>query len=391
MQNNQLTTTIFCSAKTQYENLGDLIINKTLLSLMRNYGSLLIDDYEVPEWFCQELEIKDNERASKHYGKLTRKLIFIFTLKRLFQPNNRIYLLLTPGHTYHSEKSYSVTGVIKNLISFLVLRLIGVRICRFGASIGPFATISRISERWQAKFMYFYSVRDNISKEYAHKIGIDKVQIFPDLAWIMEKPSHQDTNFNIDGEYVLFSFRKSSHELDDPINYQSSLYTTLDEIVKLVCTDWQKKLVISYQVSRDYEVCKNIMDRYKGFYEIIFIEEQIDRRSVFSLYSHASMIFSNRLHVLMFAMICGSIPVAVVDASKHDKITGIFSDAGLMRLVIDIRNGVDQLKVLSNIAINTKTIKEQIATCIKQRKNTAEYILQSVMCDADKFENSHKS
>lgn len=62
MKSNHQEKIIFLNAQTQYENLGDLIILKTLLDKLRNYGSLiineLINERQTPEWFSQELDIR---------------------------------------------------------------------------------------------------------------------------------------------------------------------------------------------------------------------------------------------------------------------------------------------------------------------------------------------
>ena len=57
---------IFYSAKTQYQNLGDMIINREMLLQLRPYGKLIVDDKGVPEWFCKDLEINSDERSSNH-------------------------------------------------------------------------------------------------------------------------------------------------------------------------------------------------------------------------------------------------------------------------------------------------------------------------------------
>ena len=385
MTNNQTKNIIFFSAQTQYQNLGDLIISKILLDNLRTYGTMVIDDRGVPEWFSQELQIKNDERASKYNMKF-KLLASVFALKALFQPNNQIYYILNPGHFYSvpiNKKDYikSLLKTITTVIFLAYFKIIGVRVCRFGASIGPFSKIGQIAEKLQAKFMYFYSVRDTKSKDYANKLGIDKVELFPDMAWLMQAPSPSNTlvKSNDENEYVIFSFRESTHALDDPGVYRESLLLVLDEIVKTMCVKNQKKLLISYQVDFDYEFCRDISNRYKDEFDVTFIEKKIDIQSTYDLYSRAAMIFSNRLHVLMFAMVCGSTPVAVVDGLKHEKIIGIFSDAGLMRLVIDISNGVDGVKVLNEIAADIHLIKKDIALCIEDKQKSGYAMFRNVM------------
>nr|MCU0537984.1 hypothetical protein [Hydrococcus sp. Prado102] len=90
------------------------------------------------------------------------------------------------------------------------------------------------------------------------------------------------------------------------------------------------------------------------------------------------LIFSNRLHVLMFAMRCDSIPIAVIDAAKEEKIVGIFSDAGLKRLILDIDKEPFNVSILPEIAANSHQIKEEIAACFDRYQDKAETLLESI-------------
>ncbi|WYL97343.1 MAG: polysaccharide pyruvyl transferase family protein [Gloeotrichia echinulata IR180] len=380
MKNNQTKNIIFFRINTQYENLGDLIINKTLLENLRKYGNLVINIKGVPEWFSQELHIKDDYKVCKYKIEFSI-LLLLFAFKYLFQANSKVYFVLTPGH--HSDDTSNTPRLLHEfrlIANFLLLKIMGVRICRFGASIGPFSKVGQIREKWQSKLMYFYSVRDTKAKDYANQIEINKVELFPDLAWNMQVPYESNTLLKLDDqEYVIFSFREYYKDFDITNLYRNMLLTTLDEIVKTVCSKWQKKLVISYQVEFDYDLCRDISNKYKDECELIFIDKKIDSQSWYNLYSRSYMIFSNRLHVLIFAMVCGSIPVAVVDSLTHDKITGVFSDAGLMRLLINISNRNNGVEVLNEISADSNRIKKDIALYIEHQKQTIDTIFSHVM------------
>ena len=378
--NNYSNNVIFCNARTQYENLGDLVINRTLLRNLRNYGRLIVDTREVPDWFCEELELSVDERFNNdRLGFYI--LVLLFGLRALVQLDSQVYVLRTPGG--HSGPMKSWIGAVKGLAWLFIFRIIGVRVCWFGASIESFSRMKEMFEKWKSHFMYFYSVRDSISENYGRKIGIKRLTRFPDLAWLMETPPASDEPMKVDGDYVIFSFREFTHKLAEMVEYENDLYAVLDAIVKLVCGEYSKKLVISYQVTRDYEFCKGIRDRYKDDCDVIFIESQIDSQCMYDLYSRAFMVFSNRLHVLLFAMVCGSLPVAVIDLAEHNKITGIFSDAQLMRLVIDIRNSSDEVEVLRGLAADAHLIKEEIALYRKRQQSFAEELLRLVMTRAE--------
>ncbi|NJM89955.1 MAG: hypothetical protein HC847_25225 [Hydrococcus sp. RU_2_2] len=90
---------IFCQAEIPYENQGDLVINKILLMQLRKYGRLIVNDRKVPAWYCKQLELTDEEKASTYQRKFPI-LIVLWGLKTLFNLNKNVYLMLRPGHFY---------------------------------------------------------------------------------------------------------------------------------------------------------------------------------------------------------------------------------------------------------------------------------------------------
>ncbi|NJQ97555.1 MAG: polysaccharide pyruvyl transferase family protein [Hydrococcus sp. CSU_1_8] len=295
---------------------------------LRKYGRLIVNDRKVPAWYCKQLELTDEEKASTYQRKFPI-LIVLWGLKTLFNFNKNVYLMLRPGHFY-GEKDSLIKKMKWATLYYFVLKFIGVRVCRIGTSIGSFSDELKQVEKWRAKAMYFYSVRDSISQDYALKIGIDNVCIFPDMAWLIKKQNAND-NFTWlmqtpdarnkplqleKNDYVVFSFRGIFKEFNAS-HYKDNLLAALDKIVDTVCREWSKKLVICYQVRRDSKVCQELTERYKSRCEVIFVEEYLDSQYMYDVYAGASMVFSNRLHVLMFAMRCDSIPIAVIDAPKE--------------------------------------------------------------------------
>ncbi|QLE56158.1 polysaccharide pyruvyl transferase family protein [Nostoc sp. TCL26-01] len=383
MENHQIKNIIFVNAQTQYENLGDVIILKTLLEKLRNYGNLIIDERYIPAWLNQELEIKNAEKASEYNSKFLI-LVLSFAIKSLFNPHTQIYYFLNPGHYLsrvlrNQQYIKHLITTIKTVVFLTILKILGVRICRLGVSIGPFSKIDQIVEVWLSKIMYCYSVRDTKSEKYAKQLGINKVEIFPDMAWLMKTPKLEQKILESEDDYVIFSFRKATNPHDDPNTYKTKLFPVLDEIVNTVCVNWQKRLVISYQVETDYEFCQEISHRYKDNYNVTFIEQSINSHNIYELYSRAHMVFSNRLHVLMFSMVCNSLPIAVVDGIKHDKITGLYSDAGLNQLIIDISNEVPVRDFLNQMNTNYHAAKEKTALCIKNKQQLGDAIIRRVM------------
>jgi polysaccharide pyruvyl transferase WcaK-like protein len=100
------------------------------------------------------------------------------------------------------------------------------------------------------------------------------------------------------------------------------------------------------------------------------------------LYSQVSFVFSNRLHVLLFALANGAIPFAIIDIKKNTKITGLFEDAGLKSLIININDHPIDIKALREICLDPRPIQEKIAVVQRQMKQHADQIIERIMASS---------
>ena len=367
---------IFYEARTQYGNLGDLIINKTLLERLRRYGQIVINDHGVPNWYCKELGIELNERASFYENGFNR-LIITSKLKSLFQLKfSKTYLFLGPGHLSDHSR---YLGSRKWILYFLLLRILGVRLCRLGFSIGDLSDHNQKIVKWVSRFSYFYGVRDSISESLAHQMEMCQVKYFPDLAWLFRSSFQTAIKPSADEDYIVFSFRESAHSCDTSNAYQENLVVVLDRIVDLVCRQWSKRLIVAYQVDYDSEFSQRLVQRYVEPYDVEFVDQKLNVQDALELYSNALMVFSNRLHVLLFAIMAGSLPIAVIDSDRQSKVTGIFLDAELSSLVLDIHSDLDQVMKLNMLVNEMNLIKERIKRYRQNRELLGQTLLTQMM------------
>lgn len=378
---NSSENLIFYRAQTQYDNLGDLIINRVLLNQLKRYGALLVDLQDVPDWYYKELNLTEAEQANQYRWKVNYLMFFAAIRSRFSGKKRKIYLIEPPGHRYGKLNAQQIKSALLTLIYYSIFRLIGIRICTFGVSIGPCSRDAEILEWWRRKLFYFYSVRDSISENYVRQIGIKQVTRFPDLAWLMELPVDTTALLLPKGDYVIFSFREQTHNLAQAPAYQQQLYQVLDAIAELVCQTWGKKLVISYQVESDRTFCQHLAERYSVLHSVLFVKERVDLDSMQRVYSGAFMVFSNRLHVLMLAMAYGAIPIAVIDKINHHKITGIFQDANLSHLLIDINAGTSNLSPLSSLVERAAEIQQHLATYCAETRQSGQALLRQIMTE----------
>jgi polysaccharide pyruvyl transferase WcaK-like protein len=178
---------------------------------------------------------------------------------------------------------------------------------------------------------------------------------------------------------VIFSFRSQTHNLVESAAYQQHLYQTLDNIAELVCQCWSKKLVVTYQVGMDQTFCRQLADRYASLHSVQFVEERVDLDTMQRIYGGALMVFSNRLHVLMLAMAFGSIPIAVIDKTNHNKITGIFNDADLSALLIDIRDGQTSVSRLIDLVEQSGEVQQALKNRYSTMRQLGNTLLDRVV------------
>lgn len=329
--------TIFYQAVTQFENTGDLIINKSLIDLIRPHGDLIINDKGVPKAYLDQLGVGRNELLSTK----TRNTFVLYLVKNsilsMFQKNKRIYLFSGPGHFYGTSKRRVLYTIVAGFI-FMMLNLFGCKIVKVGSSMGPLSRLLLRAESFRAKFIDCYFLRDSKSIELAKSGGIQHANFFPDLAWAL-KPTIRSTS-DISKDTILFSFRSSTHSMSSNNQaYQEKLFQLVDRISNtLVNENSNYKILVSYQVEHDYSFCKEVFSLLKGRYNVSFIEEMITTSNAESIYRGVKYIFSNRLHVLLYGYKFGALPIPMIDSKEHLKITGIFEDAKLGKLILDINN-----------------------------------------------------
>src|SRR5690606_7270723 len=93
--------------------------------------------------------------------------------------------------------------------------------------------------------------------------------------------------------------------------------------------------VLSYRVDFDRDINKDLRERIKGHASVEFRDGTLTLDEALKLYASAGVVISNRLHVLLVAILAGSIPVALTDLETHAKITDLFRDNGLDEYLVD--------------------------------------------------------
>lgn len=322
MQIDAANRVFFYQLRTQYENLGDLIINRECLRLMRMNGRLVVNVRNVPSSFVDELKLHRAELCHSSYEFGVRLLISAMR-------NHPSYLVLVPGGLSDPAEGRQRLADYVIICIYHILKAAGVRIIRLGASFGPFSPSRESIERMKSAAMATIGLRDTISINYARRIGVKTVSPFPDFAFLlpcMGKPLPG----NPDDPYAVVSFRAENHkDSHDLLKAARIMLAGIDPERKL-------RVVFSAQVERDETLCHWLAAEMGAERRSAVVSASVGEPALFDLYRSAAVVLSNRLHVLLFALSCGTAIWALVNEVRNKKIIGLFQDVGLGNRLVDI-------------------------------------------------------
>lgn len=355
----------------QIENTGDLLINKVALQLIRKYGQLIIVDSLTNRWFIDEVKSTHDKLLSEMNRTSLDRHLLKCLIKSCVQ-KDKIYMVLAPGHTARQgeDKARSIIKRNKRLILFKTL---GLKIVRFGFSIGPFDRANLIAEAIRSKAYYFYGVRDRGSLDMAIRGGFKNPQLFPDLAWSYKPPLADPSN----GEdfYVVLSFRSNIYGTEHDEIYFSPYVKQIKEILAAL-TSRRFRIVISYQVEYDREASFMLKNTLEKDFEVELIDKKLLLDEAAQIYGKAKLVISNRLHVLLFALQCHTISFPLIDPVGNKKIYHIWEDNQMSNAILDINASPAE-----NIAVVQKGIDNAcfvldpfMQACEKNKKTTAQLL-----------------
>ena len=307
------------------KNLGDWLIAKVLLERLSAGEKIFCRQSDRSSYGVSGLRQCGNLPGALHLR------IFWEALKSLFN-GHQLYYICPPGHSF-SVRTTS-RGVAQRLYLIATLAFchcLGVKICRFGISVGPLTAFDAAIERWMAKVMHFYSVRDSWSMNYVESIGITGCEMSRDLSLL--SGSH-DSEANIERDTIVYSFRESILGKASQGYDQDSLTGICRRAMDHFLDGDIDRHEIVYQAVDDLGFCRKLklaLGDGAALREVIMTWD-----SASSLYARTRFAVSNRLHVLLIGMEFGAVPIPVVDRERHTKVACFFEDAGLAELIFDI-------------------------------------------------------
>ena len=312
----------FFSLRTQFENVGDALINRELVRMSARHADVYVDLSRCPPSFRKTLGFENGQ------GGIT-----VVNSPRLFRQIARsrmqgqdAYYFLSPGGYVgdRSGVSYLTGRVNTTVLQFL--RSMGVHVCHVGVSYEGLSGRHVAMIKARSRLLYRHFVRDESSAEYIRARGVHVDGVMPDLAWGVYADAASATSGNPLRTSIALSFRS------DQFPKQAALLT--QEILALdlaLPSSIGFKFVV--QVVRDHRAMEATMNavRAQGTRDVELIDCHNSIAETLGAYRNCSHVVGNRLHALLVGAISGATPLALLHATANRKIEGLFASLGLDR------------------------------------------------------------
>ena len=301
----------FC--RTQYENLGDLIINKMLIDELSLYGNVYLDVANAPLKFIKPLlsnskVINFNELTGycNNSGIKNGLTILFFLLKykvKLFTAQ--------PGPLTIVEEN-SKRSSLRRLIDTLY-KIAGIKKVLFGSCASDLICMKSEYDfsRFDKALLRSFPTVEYFENKSRH----NNVSYIPDLCFLYKYYIKKKTEKK---KIAILDMRLSENNQDHLIEWCRRLVRTF--------ADQNFEIIIYYQVERDLIPSSMIFDRIKApnvsFRRDIVWFDDLD------FYSDKMFVISNRLHSLLLGAAYGAYPICLFEETpKLLKIKHVFSSA----------------------------------------------------------------
>lgn len=302
------------SAKTQFSNAGDALINRELLKLLRSHGEIQAMSGGAPADFINEVGLQAREVVFANVSALLTAAL------RLRLSGRCVYLVQTPGDMGASAVN---TAALLRALAAPLFAAAGIRVIQVGASLGHMTPLQLRLFAWRTRFMHGLGLRDPISLMAAQTAGFQHTAYFPDLAFAYDGiPSGKKRH----GGQIALSFRDDFISQDERHRMMEKIRSGLDQLTE------KPQLSIVVQVSKD-RIFAEIMKEELSDWSPTIVELS-SLSALRDYYSDIDIMISNRLHALLWSGLAGAVPVAVANREVNRKIIGLYEGVKLSEFVV---------------------------------------------------------
>lgn len=328
---------------TQFENIGDALINRELIKLAAVASDLIVFTARAPKKFLDNMP-SEELRVSYINGGMIRYILCV--LKNVCNGADTT-IILTPGGNVgeKSLKNYTF-NFLYNIILWL-FKIIGVKIVLLGTSFEDLGPRYMAIVKRRSKLLSFFAVRDLRSAELLEANGISSPHILPDLAFAIDiDETRLGCERNLNSPSFAFSFR-----FDLSHNNRADILS----LVNCISTAYPESLLkFVVQVERDHDgmsdLANQIRRAHRGKVLVVDATSSID--VAVSAYRECEFLLANRLHALLLALSAGCVPIAALAERGDGKIKGVWQQAKLANLVIDLSDPKPVCERLSSFKVS---------------------------------------
>lgn len=314
---------------TQYDNVGDLLINKCLINELSLHGEVYLDTKNVPSSF-RGLLLSDTNNVFelREISKYSFKGKGFFSLLKHNPGITHIFKSPGPFGTHGDKKVFLKTLVIG--LIYKLFKLKGVKSYLVGNDIHYANDMDRFCVKFFSKSTGKMLCRSHNNLEALKNIGLANVDYIPDMCFGLTPVINRN---NSSKKHIGVSFRK----LDDTLYHQE----ILNAIKNILDTDSGIKVTFFYQVERDGAYNKELYLLFKSHDNVFFNESCLQWEDL-PIYNSFDYTLSNRLHVLLLGVVHQVVPIALLNNdAKTKKINDIFDSVGLSELIFNHLNQTD--------------------------------------------------
>lgn len=328
MENN----VAYFSVNTQFENLGDALINKMLIVGVAAYSEVVVDVGRCPASFVESLGLLNPpERIKTQRGFF--KLFMSVITSRLKKKN--VFYFLNPGGLGRKLSwKGRLAAVIYNMFLSLY-KIIGVNVCHVGMSFSKMEPLDKSLAKFRSKQCAYYYPRDSVSFNYVKSENFNVSGQMPDLAFFLQT----EEKTNKPRSKIVFSFRVDSEYSDE--------YAYIVDMIDCIIRKFSShEIVFLSQVARDDAFAQFVYQKFSNKYEKNNITVVLNNKSIFEniqVFSETDFVVSNRLHVLLLGASVKAVPYALQRQGASSKITNLFTDSGIAHFIV---NDVSQIEAV---------------------------------------------
>lgn len=355
----------FFYIETQWDNLGDALINRALIRQIAAHADVELGIAPVPEHFKDMIgrQFLNQYKLDEHS---TREKFLLKVLGEQIR-GTQCYVFLSPGGWIGELDGRLNLRSWAHTALYHIMALSGVRICQLGVSYEDIGPKLGWQLRARSPAMYRHFVRDAVSRDTMRARGVRIDGLCPDLAF---SEFGQEPHDHEDGA-ITFSFRSDQYpqQLDDIKSFITAF---------LAISGTGRPVYIVTQVKKDAPGNKAIAAWLKDTFGIT---AQVDNGShsielTEKLYERSSVVVSNRLHALLLGGAMGNVMIAAPIGAQNKKVRALFDDIGLGTHVYtdaeQVRSAPEQLELAMKTPFRGDVQREQVQSCVTSLFNGVE-------------------